>query len=306
MGGLLIGPCYGFVPSKNCCSKANDVNECNAMSTYTYPLVCNGCGYSGKCVGGIDPQTCQVSCPPGNNPQGCAFDNCVGGTGVDCDGVSQDLDFGPLGVLTVNLVKPIDNGDGTVTLKVSVGSIYHDLCCRDYPHGAFCDSSNYPIDQTINLLGNADQNCACLLHWRKAAWNLLRGRYWLARFPKAPHTSDLTPVSTTRRTWMPTGSGTNYISYRDNFGITEVKETSKLCAPSNTELDCPSEDDNCKVPCFGVTCTACSFGCTSSQRKRWNKNGRNHATAGDAEWCCSKRFKKVYWSLEGTRYGVCE
>ena len=59
----------------------------------------------------------RMKCP--NRGSDCAFDHCVGGTGVDCAGVPYDLDFGVIGTLSVNLVAPIDNGDGTVTLKTS-------------------------------------------------------------------------------------------------------------------------------------------------------------------------------------------
>ena len=59
-----------------------------------------------------------MKCP--NSGTDCAFDHCVGGTGVDCVGVPYDLDFGVMGTLSVNLVAPQDNGDGTVTLKTSV------------------------------------------------------------------------------------------------------------------------------------------------------------------------------------------
>ena len=45
----------------------------------------------------------------------------------------------------------------------------------EHQSGAFCHSSNYPIGATINVLGNANNNCACLMEWRKAAWNVLRG-----------------------------------------------------------------------------------------------------------------------------------
>merc|ERR1712032_543562 len=95
-----------------------------------------------------------TKCP--NKADGsCGFDNCIGGTGVDCEGVSSDIDFGALGTLSVDVVKPIDRPGGKVELKTSVGSILHDLCCMERPWGAFCHSSNYPIDATINLLGNA-------------------------------------------------------------------------------------------------------------------------------------------------------
>merc|ERR1712032_1777554 len=156
------------------------------------------------------------------------------------------------GTLSVNVVKPIDRPGGKVELKTSVGSILHDLCCMERPWGAFCHSSNYPIDATIDLLGNADNSCDCLLEWRKAAWNLLRGRYWSHEFEKAGQSQDISfDLTVQRMSWLPTGSGTNYVSYKSTWGITERQATSGLCAPEGTRLDCPSEDNNCKVPCWG-------------------------------------------------------
>ena len=203
---------------------------------------------------------------------------------------------------------PILHGDGvTVTLKTSVGSILHDLCCIENPNGAFCTGSNYPIDETINLLGNADQECACIMEWRKAAWNILRGRYWYESFSLAAGSSDITARSDVHReSWLPTGSGTNYFTYKSNWGLEENEATAGLCAPPGTELDCPSEDNNCKVPCIGVTCKACATGCASRHRNRWNDNGRDHAHAGDSDYCCTGEFKEVYWSSTGTRYGTCK
>jgi len=248
-----------------------------------------------------DQSTCKAATFPQNK--------CFGTTGIDCIGVPQTIDLSPVGKIEFNLAKPLPSTDGDankVNLIASVGSIYHDLCCRKHPDGKFCNGENYDIGATLNLGGNADQDCNCLLEWRKAAWNVIRGRYWRVDVSTKDYSSDLTPVSTTRATYFPLGSGTNYVPIRTTLGIVENKATQALCAPSDTELDCPSEDDNCKVPCFGVTCTACESGCTRTKRKRWNKNGRDHAHAGDANFCCSGSFKKVYWSLSGTRYGVCK
>lgn len=263
-----------IAPNDQCCDRANDQTACEAYTEHD--------AYS--------------------------FDNCVGGIGVDCDGVPYDLDFGVMGTLSVNLVAPVDHPDGVhVTVKTSVGSILHDLCCIQHPNGAFCHGSNYPIDETLNLLGNADNDCACIMEWRKAAWNVLRGRYWYETFEKGAGTSNTDPYPYTleRKSYLPTGSGTNYLSYKSNWGLTENYATAALCAPEGTQLDCPSEDDNCRVPCIGLTCKACAYGCASRHRNRWNKDGRDHANAGDSDYCCSGQFKEVYWSSTGTRYGTC-
>lgn len=234
----------------------------------------------------------------------CGFDNCVGPIGVDCIGVSEDLNFGFLGTLSIDLVKPIDHGDGTSTIKTAVGSILHDLCCIEHPDGAFCGSYNYPFDATINLLGNANNNCNCLMEWRKAAWNFLRGRYWLERVPNGKQTADLTLDAKVRYSWLPKSSGSEYIG-PSHWGLVERKATSGLCAPTGTQLDCPKNDDNCKVSCFGVTCTAADSS-VSRRRDAWNKRWSTaRAQAGDADYCCSGRFRLVRWSLEGARYGEC-
>lgn len=303
----------------NCCAEADDTSACNSNSIYTYPVKCPTSGSNdvcstgnNYCIGGKNPVDCTDAVAPDGDVAG--FSMCVGGTGVDCDGVQWSLDFGVVGTLDASIVTPyyFYDPDGTpmARLKVSVGSIFHDLCCRNHPHGAFCDSSNYPISQTINAGDSANNNCACLNEWRKAAWNLIRGRYWLSDFERNPHTSDLTEVdaSEVRYTYFPLGYGTDYTSKTD-AGITEVRGTRNLCAPAETELDCPSEDDNCKVPCWGTYCVACvdrdDDGCSKKREKRWNKDGRDHANAGDSDFCCSGTFRYVRWELTGTRYGIC-
>lgn len=256
-------------------------------------------------------------CDLANDESGCldhtsitpgTFDNCVGGIGVDCEDVQHDINFGAIGTISVDLVTPVPVGSTKVRLKTAVGSILHDLCCIQNPNGAFCHSSNYPIDETLNIGGKANNDCACIMEWRKAAWNLLRGRYWEHDFDVAAGSSDLTPDTSglNRESWLPTGSGTNYLGYKSDWDLQEVVATSQLCAPPGTTLDCPSEDDNCKVPCIWTSCTACASGCSRRNRRRWNDNGRNHATAGDSDYCCSGEFKEVYWHWSGTRYGTCK
>lgn len=264
-----------------------------------------------------------VCCDRANDEAGClaytehdsfSFDNCVGAIGVDCDGVPYDLDFGPVGTITVNLAAPVHSSGGVSVIKTSVGSILHDLCCIKNTQGAFCTGTNYPIDETINLWGNADNSCACIMEWRKAAWNLLRGRYWEASFNEAAFSSDLNAVpGLIRESWLPTGSGTNYISYKSNWGLEENGATAQLCAPSGTKLDCPSEDDNCRIDCtfcaYAWACGPDATGCKSRHYNRWNDDGRDHAHAGDSDYCCSGEFNKVYWELGAngkTRYGICK
>lgn len=216
------------------------------------------------------------------------------------------MNFGPAGKLTLNIVKPIENRGGTVTLDVSVGSILHDLCCIKHPNGAFCTSSNYPIRETINLVGRADNSCACIMEWRKAAWNTIRGRKWKHTFSKARGSSDLSPRPwVKRRSYLPTSWRSKYLPQRSTWGLQEVAATEKLCAPKGTRLDCPGIDRNCQVPCIGTTCKACATGCRKRHRRRWNSKGRNHAKAGDSDYCCSGIFSEVVWKTSGSRYGTC-
>lgn len=248
-------------------------------------------------------------CDSANDPEGCRlyshsptdFDNCVGAIGVDCEGVQTDLSvFGK-----VDIVGVTDNNDGTVTIDTSVGSILHDLCCMKHPKGAFCTGTNYVFGATINPFGNADNDCACLMEWRKAAWNVIRKRTWRHTYPKADFSSDLTPrPDKKRKSWLPRSWSGNYLKYSSTWGLEEVQATAELCAPPGTDLDCPSEDNNCQVPNFWFSAKACAYGCNRRQRRRWNRNGRDHAHAGDSSYCCSGKFREVYWDAT-RRHGVC-
>lgn len=285
------------------------------MKATTMLVALCAAGFVPKPSQSIPPNT--VCCDLANDEAGClaytehdanSFDNCVGGIGVDCDGVPYDLDFGVVGTLSVNLAAPEhSSAEGFAVIKTSVGSILHDLCCIEHPQGAFCNGANYPIDETINFWGNADNECACIMEWRKAAWNLLRGRYWTETFDEAALSSDITKLPFTqisRESWLPTGSGTNYLDYKSNWGLEENIATEELCAPPGTKLDCPSEDDNCGVSCIWSTCVACESGCTRSRRRRWDAG---HKHAGDSDYCCSGEFKEVHkHSYGATRYGVCK
>lgn len=332
---MLINHVEAYAPDNQCCARANDENECLTLTGGPYPIYCppstiqtkkdfspqsllpltsdipsqlelpSGCGAYSHCVGGLDDE-----CPPiGSDqciPDHCdSFDNCVGAGGVDCDGIEL------ISALNLNVITPVSCGTNCVTLPVSVGSIYHDLCCRNHPHGAFCDDSNYVISDTLNIFGNADNNCACLLEWRKAAWNQLRGRYWTADFSTLDHSSNLNPAPGTRPTWFPTGSGTNYIQATSSILPQEVVATAALCAPAGTELDCPvtSNNEDCKISGF-LASKACSpaaynagrHGCKKKHKNRWESH---HPTAGDAVFCCSTIFEVIRYILPSTRYGIC-
>ena len=96
-------------PNENCCDDAGDSSTCNAL---------HGVPFEYETVQVGSTTMMRMKCP--NRGSDCAFDNCVGGTGVDCSGVPYDLNFGVMGTISVNLVAPQDMGDGTVKLKTSV------------------------------------------------------------------------------------------------------------------------------------------------------------------------------------------
>lgn len=201
------------------------------------------------------------------------------------------------------MVSPINNNrDGTV-------SILHDLCCIEHPYGAFCTKSNYPIDETINTFGKTDDSCACIMEWRsKAAWNCFRGHAWTHTYSNAAASSDLTPcLDVVCQSYLPISWSTYYLSNKSDWDLEEVEATAQLCAPAGTHLNCPSEDNNCKIPCLGTLCVACATGCSNRHCKRWNDNGgRDHANAGASNYCCSGgQFKELYWQVNGTQYGTC-
>lgn len=284
----------------------NPVGFYSSMLAAAPPSVC---GYA-YCVGGYDTNcpalsTCVNGDDDSDPDNNChSFDNCVGAAGVDCAGITI------AGLIDIQQPDPciISPHPNCVKMQVSVGSIYHDLCCRNHPGGAFCDSSNYQYDQAI---GSGSQNCACLLEFRKAIRNFLEGHYWRHEFINEPSTSDLTNVSNTRSTYFPASAvnvlSSNWIEATSSMLPQEVKATSQLCAPAGTKLDCPIESD-CEVSCFIGPCRACAAGITSwdckkKHRDRWQSG---YAVAGDAKFCCSGKFALISWNmLFNVGYGRC-
>lgn len=274
--------------------------------------VASSCDYD-HCVGGYDPDcddidTCVGPTNDPNNPgDHChSFDNCVGASGRDCEGITI------IDLVTIQQPEPCAVADpNCVSMQVSVGSIYHDLCCREHPGGSFCDSSNYQLSQAT---GSGDIHCACVLEFRKAIRNYFEGKWWRQEFSKLPRSSDLTPVSHTRSTYfpksiLPTSGSSNWFEATPAYLPQEVQATSELCAPPLTKLDCPIEDQ-CKVSCLIGPCKACApgasddLGCKSKHVNRWDD--RDYVVAGDAKFCCSGQFQMVSWKKTWkTGYGIC-
>lgn len=274
--------------------------------------VASSCDYD-HCVGGYDEDCPALSTcvgptddidDPGDNCN--SFDNCVGANGVDCEGITI------IDLIHIQQPEPCAVPDSNcVSMQVSVGSIYHDLCCREHPGGSFCDSSNYQLSQAT---GSGDIQCACVLEFRKAIRNYMEGKWWRQEFSSLPRSSDLTPVSNTRSTWfpksiLPTSGSDNWYEATYPTLPQEVQATSELCAPRGTELDCPKENQ-CKVSCTIGPCKACAsgasadFNCKSKHYNRWDD--RDYDVAGDANFCCSGEFQMVMWrKIWKTGYGIC-
>lgn len=290
------------------------INTLNPISSNSSMLgtISTTCSQYSHCVGGYDPScpalnTCVDAPNDSVEDNNChSFDNCVGAAGVDCDGITL--------ANLIDIQQPDPCTESTdpscVKMQVSVGSIYHDLCCRQHPGGAFCDNSNYQYGQA---LGNGDEGCACLLEFRKAIRNYVQGYYWRQEFSNEPSTSDLTELSVadTRSTWFPMSINvlsSNWVEAKSNRLPREVAGTRMLCAPRGTKLDCPIEGD-CEVNCFGgVGCIACAtdnydWKCKNRHRNRWESS---YETAGDAKFCCSEKFAYVKWTgLTKTGFGRC-
>lgn len=256
----------------------------------------------------------KVCCDKANDKEACMrynhtvrdFDNCIGGYGVDCEGV---VILRPL-----YLIKPKSNHNGTVSLITSVGSILHDLCCLQHPKGAFCAKPNYPFMETFNLFGNADNECACLMEWRKGVSNLLSRRTWISSYETADFSANLTIMpNVQRKSWLPKAmSGDEYTETASTWDIVERADTARLCAPEGTQLDCPKADPGCKLGrCGGLGgCRACASGCSARARRRWTgghggKKATARASAGDSDYCCSGKFKEIKNGILGGSYGVC-
>jgi hypothetical protein len=144
---------------------------------------------------------------------------CFGAVGPKCDGAPN------AGVTR--------NADGTVTMKVSVGSILHDNCCLKYPPtqgdpgGKFC---NGPISEFSH-------NGQCVLEWDKAFWNTIHdGRQWDATFnPNQRAELIVTQARVSRfQDRLLNQSGRQYQGF-------ETTDTRKLSAKAGTALDVGDE-----------------------------------------------------------------
>jgi len=148
-----------------------------------------------------------------SSQQGQHLERCFGGIGNGCDGVA-------------GIAPSTRRQDGTIDLRVSVGSILHDNCCLRNPEGHQC--RGYTVMQ--ETFGND----ACAAEWRKAVYNTRDGRLWTGRFGPYPcsNTEDDLTDKPGRQTAVPSFLG----------GLTPVTEletasSRRLAAPPGTRLD---------------------------------------------------------------------
>jgi hypothetical protein len=156
--------------------------------------------------------TAQPAPPP--QPQ-AIVEPCFGAVGSKCDGAPN------AGVTR--------NRDGSVTAKVSVGSILHDNRCVSHPGGKWCNgrgTDGKPATET-------NHNGKCAKEWDKAFWNSMvtDNRQWDKSFnPKASADLQTVPARKSR--------------FRDGsfYDGLERRATKGLEAPRGTYLDQGDED----------------------------------------------------------------
>eukprot|EP01006_Ploeotia_vitrea_P010168 TRINITY_DN26233_c0_g1_i1.p1 TRINITY_DN26233_c0_g1~~TRINITY_DN26233_c0_g1_i1.p1 ORF type:complete len:454 (+),score=236.87 TRINITY_DN26233_c0_g1_i1:34-1395(+) len=196
------------------------------------------------------------------------FDNCVGGMGVDCEGVIKDFSLGALlGKVQIYLIRPRPFVQGAptmpdatpqngVNLLTTVGSIVHDLCCIDKPNGAFCTGTNYPVRSLIRVKKPYHNGCDCLAEMRKAVHNLIKGRGAYMNWNKQDRASvrGNLGVRDTNNKWsrstrlpLQLYNGLQFalpllreVEYTDDkVWAAESHQTRVVAFPENARLDCP-------------------------------------------------------------------
>lgn len=191
-------------------------------------------GINGKCIdvaaGNTNPGANLVlwSCHGGKNQRwqvvglptnGRRAEQCFGGVGNGCNG------GGPVPGAEVL-------ANGNKRQWVNVGSIMHDNCCMRNPGGQHCSGFN-PRQE-----GWPD-NAACVVEWRKAAYNWRDGRSWKQDF--GPYysgaSSDELTDAPARRGVVFNGTGQQIGTY----GGLETIGTRRLAAPPGTYLDLGDE-----------------------------------------------------------------
>jgi hypothetical protein len=159
-------------------------------------------------------------------PQGSEVEQCFGSVGRGC-ARSTDLPKAKTGRRSKK---------GTQKIKVSVGTIAHDNCCRSHPNGYHCLGPD---------TGENESNCRS--EWLQAERDLRLGRYWKHKFgpySADAYSDDLTSVSG-RRLVLPAEPGTGKgDSCDDSVVVASPRETAgslALAAPKGTKLDCTDE-----------------------------------------------------------------
>ena len=184
-------------------------------------------------------------------------EKCFGAIGPGCTGVANLKT--PWGK-NISIPAARDNGNGTYSQWVAVGSILHDNCChstRDPNNAVWCGESNLQNVakwEASSFLGS--DTLACAKEWRKAVYNVRDARNWWATFGPydALHPydneSDVAPVVNARFAMLSDYWG----NFRWPYSGKESPQTSRLSAPGGTPLD-----------------------------------------ASDVQFCASRQFKEEHW-----------
>jgi len=230
------------------------------------------------------------------------FEDCCGKACQGFKGLEHEYCFGAVGAQCEGVIvwapKTEEKGKkGKAKLKVSVGSIFHDLCCHQHPKGQMCGNKNQ-----IQL--TATDTCSCTMEWRRAVSDSATQRQWEAEFD-TENPSDLTPIadpSKSRPTWLPNHElkplGPS------QWDILEFVGTAKLYAPAGTELDCPEVDPRCSLTAKDVVAGDSIF-CKSLKFSKIVQPAGKLIDFASKIPVIGKPFEHVVKKLSPGRYGVC-
>ncbi len=186
--------------------------------------------------GSCDPNTMKLFLSNGE-------ERCFGALGNACESQGTPLLSVPgvagtysSGIPGLPVVKP-DN-QCKMRVAVSVGSIIHDNCCKDYPNGLYCKGGVNLYTAFTQDLPAQFMNYDCAREWRKAFYDVQEGRYWYETF--GPYTNNdkgdnlqiVRPPRPTK-TFGQLGVQDRPMDYTLN----ERVETRRLKAPRGTKLE---------------------------------------------------------------------
>jgi len=239
---------------------------------------------------------------------------CVGATGYGCEGVTKEFTIIkdkfkiPITIVKRHLYSPqrfSPHGDlpnpssSMVGLFASIGAIMHDRCCTTHNDGAFCNDNNTPFLSTANvdlpLMDRLDNNCACLLEWRRAVFDLFNGFGEVMNFPKTPKPDLNAPGKVNRVTSLPGALTLLPVPLRgsqwDKYYHQDIKETvgtNAIKFSVGTKLTCIAAVDK---RCGGI--------------KKGAPLTKEQEVAGDASFCKSGKFAKIDYDTDNHGVGYC-